>query len=105
MSPSYRLSVTPHGGRDVLHHESNHFHTNVKTKGGRQGRSMLRPYSARPRVAAIGVHFAPTSVHFAPIGLHVAPDDRCFGPASPCVERVNRRFAANTGHPGAIEAG
>src|SRR2546425_720202 len=29
--PSLRA---PHGGRDLLHHESNHFDTNVKTKGG-----------------------------------------------------------------------
>jgi len=68
---------------------------------------MLRPYffNARPRVAAIGVHCAPTSVHFAPISLHVASADPCFGPASPCLERGNQGFAAKPVHLGDVEAG
>ena len=63
------------------------------------------PMDACPRVAATGVHVSPTGVDSAPVSLHVAPDDRCFGPASPCVQRGNRGFAANTVHPGDIEAG
>src|SRR6266850_8479036 len=63
------------------------------------------PMDACPRVAATGVHVSPPGVDAAPISLHVASDDGCFGPASPCAERVNRGVAANTGHPGDVEAG
>src|SRR5437016_14068721 len=61
--------------------------------------------NARARFGGIGVPFSPTSDHLAPISLDVTPDDPCFGPASSCLEHVNRDLAGNSVHPDDIEAG